>query len=203
LDAFPVYRALYTQGVWQEIYVEWDNTNGRFKDKRVPLKQGPLLEYINEERIEPEEGQFIEINLDAPQWLRKVAGQLTDGQIITIDYGDVGEELYAAHRLNGTFRCYRNHRAYHDPYLFPGNQDMTSHVNFSACIRAVLGTGFDSRLMTQKQFLLECGILDRLQNHEALDPFSPVSRRNRAIRQLLLSDGMSELFKVLIQTKKR
>jgi SAM-dependent MidA family methyltransferase len=55
---------------------------------------------------------------------------------------------------------------------------------------------------TQKQFLVEAGILHRLQNHAIADPFHPVVRRNRAIRQLLLGDGMGDRFKVLIQRKK-
>jgi SAM-dependent MidA family methyltransferase len=54
---------------------------------------------------------------------------------------------------------------------------------------------------SQKQFLLDNGILAELQNHNNRDPFSPEAKRNRSIRQLLLSDGMSELFKVWILNK--
>ncbi|UUZ85539.1 hypothetical protein LJK88_19690 [Paenibacillus sp. P26] len=75
-------------------------------------------------------------------------------------------------------------------------------MNFSTLIRMGEQAGLkDYRLLTQKEFLVENGLLGRLQNHEGRDPFSPEARRNRAIRQPLLSDGMSELFKVLIQKK--
>jgi SAM-dependent MidA family methyltransferase len=43
--------------------------------------------------------------------------------------------------------------------------------------------------------------LDKLSSHNLTDPFHPLVRRNRAIRQLLLSDGMSELFKVQVFLK--
>jgi len=48
------------------------------------------------------------------------------------------------------------------------------------------------------RFLLEGGVLELLREHAGTDPFSPEARRNRAVRQLLLSDGMSELFKVVV-----
>jgi SAM-dependent MidA family methyltransferase len=48
---------------------------------------------------------------------------------------------------------------------------------------------------------VESGILEKLSAHAITDPFHPTVRRNRAIRQLLLSDGMSELFKVQIFIK--
>jgi len=51
---------------------------------------------------------------------------------------------------------------------------------------------------TQMRFLLEGGVLELLREHAGTDPFSPEARRNRAVRQLLLSDGMSELFKVVV-----
>lgn len=135
--------------------------------------------------------------------LKNVAAGLGErAELITIDYGDVREELYAPHRMNGTFLCYRKHQAYDLPLLYPGEQDMTSHVNFSTLIDAGRECGLNQfQLMTQKQFLVENGLLNRLQPHDAADPFSPAAKRNRAIRQLLISDQMSELFKVLIQKK--
>jgi hypothetical protein len=59
-------------------------------------------------------------------------------------------------------------------------------------MKAAESAGFQNiRLCTQKQFLLEQGVLGRLQGHSGLDPFSPEARANRAIRQLLLSDGIN------------
>ena len=104
--------------------------------------------------------------------------------------------------MNGTFLCYRNHIAIDDPYHQLGEQDMTAHVNFEWCKEAAEQSGFQQiELMTQKQFLLDQGIMQWLQEHDGKDPFSATARNNRSIRQLLLSDGMSELFKIMTMHK--
>jgi len=79
---------------------------------------------------------------------------------------------------------------------------MTAHINFTACIRAGIASGIQSwQLQTQREFLVQTGVLDQLRDDDGRNPFSETARKNRAIRQLLLSDQMSELFKVLLQTK--
>jgi SAM-dependent MidA family methyltransferase len=148
------------------------------------------------------EGQVAEINLHAAQWIRTVGDAIHDGRTIIIDYGAEANELYAAHRMRGTLMCYRRHQAYDNPFIYAGEQDITAHVDFTACIDAASTAGFTStKLQTQRDFMVEQGILEKLQNHFDLNPFSEAAKKNRAIRQLLLSDQMSELFKVLILTK--
>jgi SAM-dependent MidA family methyltransferase len=204
-DAFPVHAAVYRQGKWYEIYVAWNERGRGLTEIERPFAadQKQLAAYINTELdgIQPEEGQRIEINLESVRWLERVTAAIEEGSIVTIDYGCEKEELYAPHRLAGTLMCYYRHQAHEDPYRHPGEQDMTAHVNFTALLRAGDQAGLHTRLMTQKQFLLECGILSRLSDVAGTDPFSPPARKNRAIRQLLLSDQMSELFKVMIAIK--
>ncbi|CAG7620479.1 hypothetical protein PAECIP111802_00670 [Paenibacillus allorhizosphaerae] len=201
-DAFPVFRIVVSNGRWMEKVVYWDEEKNELAEAERLLTDEAVLAYIREEHIPCREGQQFEVNLAATDWMRSVAAALEQGTVLTIDYGDVGEELYAPHRMNGTLLCYRKHVASDTPLQFPGEQDMTAHVNFSALIRAGENGGLKAtELMTQKQFLVRNGLLQRLQSHDARDPFSPEARRNRAIRQLLLSDQMSELFKVLIQKK--
>ncbi|WP_127484824.1 class I SAM-dependent methyltransferase [Paenibacillus ehimensis] len=202
-DAFPVHRIVSREAGWREIRVGWDHERKCLTEVEGPISGGGLEDFIRKEAIPPRTGQRFEVNLDALRWLRAVAGSLGSGSmLLTIDYGHEREELYAPHRMNGTLLCYRKHQASDTPLQFPGEQDMTAHVNFSALMDAGKEAGLESSgLLTQKQFLLEQGLLDELSDHDARDPFSPQARRNRAIRQLLLSDRMSELFKVLIQKK--
>lgn len=205
LDAFPIHRIERKGGLFYEWHVGWDEQNGRFVAKLLPLDlSGPIAAYLNEQSISVREGQIVEASPEAADWIRRVGKRIKHGTLLTIDYGDVAEELYAAHRMRGTFLCYRNHQTYDDPFAYPGEQDMTAHVDFTACIRAGSDAGFTEwSLRTQKQFLLDEGVLDMLASHDGSDPFSPAAKRNRAVRQLLVSDQMSELFKVLVQTKKR
>jgi SAM-dependent MidA family methyltransferase len=204
LDAFAVHRVERRNGVLHEWYVGWDETQAAFKEVKLPLQpDSPAAEYLNRQNISVREGQIVDLNPAAADWIRHVGGKMDEGALVTIDYGDVAEELYAEHRMRGTLLCYRNHQAYDAPFAFPGEQDMTTHVDFTACIQAGLEVGLDVwSLRTQKQFLIDEGALNLLAAHDGRDPFSPAARRNRAIRQLLLSDQMSELFKVLVQTKK-
>lgn len=202
-DALPVHRIAYSENGWVEYFVAWDEASQSLLKRELPLTDPALMEFVVKERMPRRKGQQFEVPLASIRWLKRVAEGLGErAGMVTIDYGDVREELYAPHRMQGTFLCYRRHQAQDTPMLYPGEQDMTSHVNFSALIDAGCEAGLRHyRLMTQKQFLVENGLLGRLQAHDAADPFAPAARRNRAIRQLLLSDQMSELFKVLVQKK--
>lgn len=202
LDAFPVYLIEKNEEQYFEIYVTWCNENNRFIEKRVPLNCSLLLQFIEEENISLIEGQRIEISLSAIKWIEQMGKRIVSGSLISIDYGELSDILYLDHRLKGTLMCYKNHQVHHDPYINIGEQDITSHVNFSACIRHGLKVGFkDWTLIDQKSFLIDAGIMETLQSHNVQDPFHPIARRNRAIRQLLLNDQMNESFKVLIQRK--
>ncbi|NOU95425.1 SAM-dependent methyltransferase [Paenibacillus sp. LMG 31456] len=202
LDAFPVHRVQIVKGQLYEIYVEWDDREGGFRDKLFLLAAGPVLDYINSQGVEMQDGQLLEVNLEATAWIHRIGHSIGRGQLVTIDYGDRSEELYAPYRMNGTLMTYRKHVAEDNPYTHPGEQDITSHVNFSCLIKEGAAVGLkQEQFITQKQFLVENGLLQKLQDTASPDPFSAAARRNRAVRQLLLSDQMSELFKVLIQKK--
>ncbi|MFD2612785.1 class I SAM-dependent methyltransferase [Paenibacillus gansuensis] len=201
-DAFPVYRYIYEGTGWREIRVGWSEDSGKFieiyEGKPVPEHECYLSAYLPS----PAVGQKAEVNMDAITWMKEIGQAVESGYVLTLDYGHEAEELYAAHRREGTLLCYYQHQASSDPFIRVGEQDMTAHVNFSACIDAGEQAGLELvSLKTQKEFLVEAGILGELQEHAVQDPFSPAARRNRGIRQLLLSDQMSELFKVMLQSK--
>lgn len=202
LDAFPVHRLRHKHGTLMEIHVGWDQSMGAFRELELPCTNETLFRYLRDSGIELAEGQTADISTEAPEWLGERLRQMERGELITIDYGDTSAELFGTHRMNGTLLCYKNHLAAENPYIYAGEQDITAHVDFSACIRAGVQAGVTHwELMTQKEFLVGSGVLERLVSHDGRDPFSPAAKRNRAIRQLLLSDGMSEIFKVLIQRK--
>ena len=200
LDAFPVHLLEMRGGILMEVYVALDEErDGAFVERLVPCADERLLAYAHKYAPDQREGQRIEAAPDATRWMTSAAGKLQQGGLLlAIDYGDAAGELYAPHRMAGTLLCYRRHQAHDNPYVECGLQDMTAHVNFTACIEEAQSAGCSTaHWMTQKQFLLEHGIMDKLQSHTSPDPFHPIARRNRAIRQLLVSDQMSELFKVL------
>jgi len=203
VDAFPVHRMRRRQQRWEECAVVWDETRGAFGELWRPAADPALLAHADALGVAWREGQQAEFNLAAGEWIRRVGRRLRSGQLIVIDYGDVSAELYAPHRQLGTLMCYRKHQASTDPLVHAGEQDVTAHVNFSVCLAAAAAAGFtEPRLQTQREFLVELGILGKLQDRYDPNPFSETARRNRAIRQLLLSDQMSELFKVMTVHKR-
>jgi len=207
LDAFPVERVKYSSmerdwGALEQQYVIWDAELESFVTqwgKAAPEVEDYVHRYVLEQGLQLRVQQELEINLGALAWIRGMAAAIHQGYCIIIDYGDQTKELSAAHRMKGTLICYHRHLAHDNPYMNVGDQDITAHVDFTVLEREAVESGF-ARVFygTQKHFLMEAGLLQQLQEHYTTDPFDPIAKRNRAIRQLLLSDQMSELFKVWV-----
>jgi SAM-dependent MidA family methyltransferase len=202
LDAFPVHRLLRTRGEWLELYVEGDPSEGTLQEAAGPIRDERLRAWLAAHPVRGREGQRIEVGLAGLAWIGQLGRRMRRGFALLADYGDVSAELYGPHRMNGTLLAYRKHAAGESWFDAPGEHDLTAHVNFEWYVAAAAEAGFiDVGVESQKTFLVEQGILNKLRNHDGSDPFSPEARANRAIRQLLLSDGMSELFKVMTMTK--
>ena len=204
LDAFPVHRVVRAAGkLWELGVAAAAESNVAFRYAYMPLSDGRIEAVLRRDGIALREGQIIEVNLEAEQWIARLAGKIRHGCMVLIDYGHEAVELAAPHRMRGTLLCYKDHVAKDEPFADPGGQDMTAHVNFTACMAAAVAAGWEIGYYgTQKQFLVDQGVLTDLSAaHDGSNPFGPEARRNRAIRQLLLSDGMSETFKVLVLRK--
>lgn len=201
LDAFPVHRVTMEHGKLVELGVTGNAEDG-FYEVHMPLSDERIAAAMQRDGIRIMEGQQTEINLDAEQWLAGLAEAMGKGRVIIIDYGHEAEEYTAGHRMKGTLLCYSDHTASDEPYLRIGEQDITAHVPFTSLRHAAEAGGWRIAYYgTQKQFLIDHGAFELLQNHAETDPFGQAARTNRAVRQLLLSDGMSETFKVLVLDK--
>ncbi|WP_051286939.1 class I SAM-dependent methyltransferase [Paenibacillus taiwanensis] len=200
LDAFPIERVRGGTSHLEQAFVCWGDQKNRF-EWTWGSATSDVKQWMKQHQIDLRNEQIYEAHIQASDWIGEVIRSMVDAEMLFVDYGDITEELIASHRMNGSLMCYRNHIASDDPFAAPGEQDLTSFVDFDVCKRAVLhaGTGACTvhPLIHQQQFLLEYGIMDLLQSHTDLNPFSEVARQNRAIRQLLLSDQMSERFKVM------
>ncbi|MGO4110103.1 class I SAM-dependent methyltransferase [Paenibacillus sp. YAF4_2] len=201
LDAFPVHRVTMEKGKLVELGVAGSAKTGFF-EVYMPLSDEQIAASLQSDGIGLAEGQQTEVNLEAGQWLCQLSERMSSGRVIIIDYGHEAKEYTAKHRMKGTLLCYSEHLAADEPYLRVGEQDITAHVPFTSVRKAAEEAGWKvTYYETQKQFLVDNGALELLQNHTETDPFGETARKNRAIRQLLLSDGMSEAFKVLILDK--
>ena len=137
------------------------------------------------------EGYGSEICPLAGAWLSALAGCLQRGLALLFDYGFPRREYYHAQRAMGTLMCHYRQRAHADPLWLPGLNDITAHVDFSACAAAARAGGLQVMGYTsQARFLMNCGILHRLS--QTLDPV-----QLGAVQRLLSEAEMGELVKVL------
>ena len=137
-----------------------------------------------------------EISLDNRAWAADCGHRLQRGALLLLDYGFPRREFYHQQRGRGTLMCHYRHYAHPDPFYLPGLQDVTVHVDFTAIIAAAHAAGLELLGYTsQGQFLLNCGILDRLA---ALPNGTPdYIRQAGAVNKLLMPHEMGELFKVI------
>ncbi|MGZ9585049.1 class I SAM-dependent methyltransferase [Paenibacillus marinisediminis] len=197
LDALPVERVRLQGDRLEMAYVGWNEVSNSPVEVWKPA-EAEVSDWIEKHRIELHNGQIYDAHIAGAAWIMKMWSALQEAEGIYIDYGDISEELTAPYRMNGTLMCYCRHQAHDNPYINIGTQDITSFVDFDVYKAAFLEAGCTVQpLISQQQYLLDNGLLNELRNHDARDPFSEAAKRNRAIRQLLLSDQMSERFKVL------
>ena len=142
-------------------------------------------------------GYRSEIQLQACAFVRTLAQAMARGVILLIDYGFPAHEYYHPQRSEGTLMCHYRHRAHADPFFLPGLQDITSHIDFSAIVRAGNEAGLELLGYTgQAQFLINCGITELMLRIPPEDVMA-YAPQAAAAQQLLSPSEMGELFKVI------
>ena len=201
VDAFPIHRVVLDHRNLKEIYVT--QQNGQFEEQWGEPSDPRIHDYIRSMEVSLEEGQKAEVNLRALEWMEKVGRCLKKGFVLTIDYGYLAKELYAPHRREGTLLCYYQHRVSEDPYERIGEQDITSHVNFTSLIQKGEEVGLQfTGFVPQYQFLIGLGILEEMESLEGELSEMEGLRLRLSLKHLIEPEtGMGEVFKVLIQHK--
>ncbi|MDP3259619.1 MAG: SAM-dependent methyltransferase [Thermodesulfovibrionales bacterium] len=196
LDAFPVHIIEMNDEI-KEIFVSTDNE--KFTEiKGTPGTSG-IADYLKEFFIELEKGHRTEINLEIEKWLGEIDRALTEGFILTIDYGYSSEDYYSEDRNRGTMLCYHEHQVTEDPYQNIGEQDITTHINFSSVKKWGDELGINTiGFCPQGTFLVSLGIDEVIAEiHKNSDYPFEVAR----IKKLILPGTMGETHKVIIQYK--
>ena len=194
VDSLSVHQVIVEDNCLKEIYVT--TTDGVLCEKIDELSSLELENYFKELKIDLKEGQRAEVNLKALDWVENISCHLNRGFVITIDYGYLAEELYSEERCRGTLVCYFEHTTSENPYERVGNQDITSHVNFSSIIEAGIKSGLSTTgFVRQSNFLIALGILNKM--NDAKGDFSKLL----TMKNLFMPGGMGDIFKVLIQHK--
>ncbi|MCQ5364173.1 SAM-dependent methyltransferase [Anoxybacillus salavatliensis] len=199
-DAFPVHVIEKRNGQLYECFVAVEED--RLVEQSVPLENEEIVEYIVERNIQLVDGQRFEIPLAMKNFIFELDQAIDEAIIFTVDYGYTDEEWKHPARKQGSLRGYYRHQLIDDPLRYPGEMDLTTHIQWDALRFYGEQAGWTfTHLWRQDEFLLQAGILNQLIEHHDPNPFSEQSRHNRAIRSLVMSD-IGKAFQVMVQQKK-
>ena len=203
VDALPVKRLALHEGEVRELCVGHDGDG--FIWIEAPCGDDRLTtawERIAADLPAPLPGPYrTEVNLRAAAWMRSIGGILKQGVMLLIDYGYPRHEYYHPQRDRGTLLCHYRHHSHEDPFFYPGLQDITASVDFSAL--ALAAPENELRLAgytSQAHFLIGCGLAElaaSAQNGSG-HPDPAVSGQ---VKRLTLPGEMGERFKAIAFTR--
>jgi SAM-dependent MidA family methyltransferase len=197
IDNFAVHQVVMEDEL-MEVFVDYKD--GFVELLRPAAKE--LKNYLDELNVVLPKGFRTEINLQATQWINEIAFSLKKGYVITIDYGYPSSSLYSKQKSCGTVVCYNKHTVNTDPYCYIGEQDITSHVNFSALCHWGTKNGLACYGLTnQADFLLSLGFKEHLRESVVSDSDPIIAMRKEIFLTHTLIMDLGMKLKVLIQHK--
>jgi SAM-dependent MidA family methyltransferase len=151
VDAFPCRLFEKTPEGWRELGVTLSPEGGLSECLMKSHPDDPWFSTLgplpNGQRVERHDSYHL--------WLTSWASAWREGSLLTIDYGDLAQDLYARSPA-GSLRGYWKHNRLtgRDVYARFGKQDLTADVNFSDLTEWGLQLGWENnRLTTQREFL--------------------------------------------------
>lgn len=145
-------------------------------------------------------GYESEWSRQVPAWVRTAAERLEAGVLLLVDYGYDRRTYYHADRSMGTMRCHYRHLAHDDPFLWPGLQDITAHVDFSGVWEAARAAGLTLiGYADQARFLVGAGFADIYagRHREAGAGSQEAMALAAEARRLTMPGEMGEQFKCI------
>ena len=202
IDALPTTRFTKRDG---EVYEEYVALDGEGRLMRVDrpadaLVSGAVRHVERDLEAEFPDGYRSEILPQLPYWIQAIAGSLTAGVMLFIDYGYVRREYYLPERNDGTLRAYYRHRSHNDPLYLPGLNDLTASVDFTSLAEAGNGAGFGvAGYMPQAQFLIGSGLQDVFGvAYEAAADEAARYDLAQQVKKLTLPEQMGERFQAML-----
>jgi SAM-dependent MidA family methyltransferase len=202
LDALTVKRFKKTDDSFKELKVGLDRDKFIWLEDEVDTNLKKTLVNLENELSEPlPEAYVSEINVNLKQWLSGLEASLQYGAMLMIDYGYSQNEYYHPQRSEGSLLCHYRHHVHADPFLYPGLQDITTSVNFTAVAECADELGLHvSGYTNQAYFLFGCGLERLLSDIESLDTRTH-TELTQQVKKLTLPEEMGERFKVIALTK--
>ena len=201
IDALPTPRFTIRDGEVFEEHVALDG-EGRFlrTDRPAEPMLAAAVRHVERQLPEPfAEGYRSEVLAQLPYWIQAVMGAMRDGAMLFVDYGYARGEYYQPQRRDGTLRAFRQHHVTDDVFAWPGLQDITASVDFTALAEAGTAAGFDfAGYCSQASFLIGNRLQENLALAEsrAADDIARHNLRQQA-KLLTLPSEMGERFQAI------
>ena len=201
IDALPTPRFSLRDGEVFEEHVALDG-EGRFVrvDRPADALLAAAVRHVERQLDAPfVDGYRSELLPQLPYWLQAVVGDLQRGALLLVDYGHPRREYYQPQRSDGTLRAFRRHQQVADVFAYPGLQDLTASVDFTALAEAGTHAGFDfSGYCSHASFLVGNGLEQNLAAAEARahDEAGRYRLRQEA-KRLTLPGEMGERFQAM------
>jgi SAM-dependent MidA family methyltransferase len=200
IDALPTPRFTLQEGEVFEEGVALDD-EGRFvrSDRPADALLAAAVRHVERYLGAPfADGYRSELLPQLPYWLQAVMGGLRAGAMLFVDYGHPRREFYLPQRDQGTLRAFYRHHVHNDAFLWPGLQDLTASIDFTALAEAGTHAGFELEgYCSQASFLLGNGLPKLLEEAEARADEPRMQRLRNEAKQLTLPGEMGERFQVM------
>ncbi|MEX0344297.1 MAG: class I SAM-dependent methyltransferase [Rhizobiaceae bacterium] len=188
-DAIPVRQYVKSGGVWRERVVGIDSDGNLV----FAVGAGALdIDLLPDGAAGEPDGAIFEISPAREALAESIACKIADhgGMALFFDYG----HLQSA--FGDTLQAVRNHEF--DPVLsHPGQADLTSHVDFAALALAAEKAGASTSFLTQGEFLVRMGIVERAGRLGANLDEDGRKQIAADTERLAGADGMGEMFKAM------
>jgi SAM-dependent MidA family methyltransferase len=202
VDALPATRFSLRDGEVYEEHVALDGEGRLWRVDRPAdaLVAGAVRHVERDLEVGFAEGYRSEILPQLPYWIQAVAGSLSAGLMLFIDYGYVRREFYLPERDDGTLMAHYRHHAHNDPLYLPGLNDLTASVDFTALAEAGNSAGFAvAAYLPQAQFLIGAGLQAVFAQAQAQAGDDHASYRlAQQVKKLMLPDQMGERFQAML-----
>jgi len=200
LDALPFDRFMVDQGRVFSLDVTWDEAAGlQWCQNDAPDRLQRVAKELMSTAGPWPSPYRSEINTSLSPWLNSLSDSLRQGLVLFVDYGLPRREYYFPSRREGTLACHYRHRVHENPFFFPGLQDITAWVDFTAVAEVCDAAGMElAAYTTQAQFLLAANIESLVV--QTTDEIERV-RAAKALRTLMMPGEMGENFKVMALIK--
>lgn len=188
-DAVPARQFTKSGGEWIERMVGLgDSENLAFIAGAGILRPADLP---SDAAIQPD-GTIFEISPAREALAETIAGRIAKdgGAALFFDYGHLKPGF------GDTLQAVRAHK-FEDVLAAPGEADLTSHVDFSALTGIVRKAGAQSALLTQGDFLLKMGLLERAGNLGREADEATRKQIEIDVERLAGSENMGKLFKTM------